>query len=126
MQPRILSATTIINDKVVNLRNENLGYIDELMIDRNSGRIAYAVLSFGGFPGTRDKLFAVPWEALKVDSENKQIILDVDPETLKAAPGFDQNNWPDMTTPEWHSSIHAYYGFEPYWERNSVGSRQVA
>jgi sporulation protein YlmC with PRC-barrel domain len=115
MQSIALSATTIINDKVVNFQNVDLGRIDEIMLDLKSGRIAYAILSLGGLPEMRDKLFAIPWGALTLDDENKRFILDIDEETLKAAPGFDLNDWPDMTTPEWHSMIHAYYGLEPYW-----------
>jgi hypothetical protein len=47
------------------------------MIDLDEGRVAYAVLSFGGFLGIGDKLFAIPWEALAVDTQNEEIVLDV-------------------------------------------------
>ena len=115
--PRVLSATTIIGDKVVNTAGEHLGNIKELMIDLDGGLIAYAVLSFGGFLGMGDKLFAIPWEALTVDPENHTLILEVDKEVLKNAPGFDKDNWPDNAKYEagWLLGVYEYYGYQPYW-----------
>ena len=115
--PRVLSATTIIGDKVLNTAGEHLGNIKELMIDLDGGLIAYAVLSFGGFLGMGDKLFAIPWEALTVDTENHSLILDVDKEVLKNAPGFDKDNWPDNAKYEagWLLGVYEYYGYSPYW-----------
>jgi sporulation protein YlmC with PRC-barrel domain len=113
---RVLSASTLKGDKVVNLQGEDLGKIEDLMIDLERGRIAYAVLSFGGFLGMGDKLFAIPWQALTVDTEGKQLVLNIDKELLKRAPGFDKNNWPDMTDPAWGAELYTYYGYRPYWE----------
>ena len=84
------------------------------MRNMNNGKIAYAVLSFGGFLGMGDKLFAVPWNALTLDTENKRFILDVDKDRLESAPGFDKDDWPDMADPTWQSTIHSYYGMKAY------------
>ena len=92
-----LSASTLIGDRVVNLKGEDLGKIEDFMLDPEQGRVGYAVLSFGGFLGMGDKLFAVPMQALKLAREEKRFILDVDKERLKNAPGFDKNHWPDMS-----------------------------
>ena len=73
---RVLAADTLTGDKVVNLQNEDLGKIEHLMIDLGTGRIAYAVLSFGGFLGMGDKLFAIPWSALVLDTVEKRFILN--------------------------------------------------
>ena len=100
---RVLSASTLTGDRVVNQINEDLGKIEDLMIDTVNGRIAYAVLSFGGFLGMGDKLFAVPWGALALDQENKCFVLNVSKEALKEAPGFDKGNWPDMANPDWEA-----------------------
>ena len=62
--PNVLSATAVIGDSVVNRAGESLGKIEELMLDLEKGRVAYAILSFGGFMGMGEKLFAVPFEAL--------------------------------------------------------------
>lgn len=114
--PEVLSATTIIGDEVRNSRGENLGEVEELMFDLDKGRIAYAVLSFGGFLGMGDKLFAIPWEALAVDTENERIVLDVEKEKLENAPGFDKDNWPHTSDREWMMEVHSYYGYDPYWQ----------
>lgn len=111
-----LSASDMIGAHVENSAGEHLGKIEDLSIDVAQGRIAYAVLSFGGFLGMGDKLFALPWNALQLNSNDKRFLLDVDKQTLEAAPGFDKDNWPDMADPAWGSEIHRYYGQQPYWE----------
>jgi sporulation protein YlmC with PRC-barrel domain len=77
MHTAVLSASTLSGDSVVNPQGEDLGKIEDIMIDLNNGQIAYAVLSFGGFMGMGDKLFALPWKSLSVDEENKRVVLDI-------------------------------------------------
>lgn len=114
--PRVLSAGTLMDDPVKNLQGEDLGEIEEFMIDLDSGRIAYAVLSFGGFLGFGDKLFAIPWEALTVDADEECFVLDVDKQTLEDAPGFDKDNWPSTAEHDWLVEVYEFYGYQPYWE----------
>ena len=114
----VLSASTLAGDSVRNASDEDLGKITDIMIDIPSGRVAYAVLSFGGFLGMGDKLFAVPWKALKVDEDEKCFILNVDRRTIEAAPGFDKDNWPDMSDTGWGAEVSSYYHVRPYWESN--------
>ncbi|MDX1520285.1 MAG: PRC-barrel domain-containing protein [Anaerolineae bacterium] len=113
--PRVLSASSINGDDVKNPQGEHLGHIEDLMVDLNNGRISYAVLSFGGFLGMGDKLFAIPMEALTLDAENKEFILNVSEEKLENAPGFDKDNWPDMADRQFATDIYNYYEFKPYW-----------
>ncbi len=113
--PRVLSAKTIIGDNVRNPQGEDLGKIEELMIDLDTGRIAYAVLSFGGFLGMGDKLFAIPWSILKLSASEHKFVLDVPKEMLEKAPGFDKNNWPDTGDRRWQEQIYSYYEVVPYW-----------
>ena len=108
--PALMGADTLLGNDVYNNAEEDLGDIKEFMIEMRTGRIAYAVLSFGGFLGMGDKLFAVPWEALKLDPENHRFVLDVDKETLKNAPGFDKDHWPSMADPTWAQGVHRFYG----------------
>jgi len=114
--PRIMAADTLEGDKVVNEVGEDLGEVKDIMIDVPSGRVAYAVLSFGGILGMGNKLFAIPWQALQLDPENHRFILNADKEQLKDAPGFDKDHWPSMADQRWASEIHSYYGSRPYWE----------
>ncbi len=64
--------------------------------------------------GIANKLFAVPWSALTLDTANKRFVLNVDKERLESAPGFDKDDWPDMADPTWQNTIHSYYGTKPY------------
>lgn len=114
--PELMAASTLEGDAVVNTDGDDLGSIEEIMLDVPRGRIAYAVLSFGGFMGMGDKLFAIPWSALTLDAERKCFVLGVDKERLKQAPGFDKDHWPTMADSRWASDIHSYYGSRPYWE----------
>ena len=93
----------------------DLGKIEEIMFDVTTGRIAYAVLSFGGFLGIGDKLFAVPWGALSLNSD-QEFVLNVDRQMLESAPGFDKRRWPDMADPAFAQAVHRHYGKTPYWE----------
>ena len=115
--PHILPATTMIGSKVLNPSGEQLGTLKELVIDLEDGRIAYAVLAFGGFMGLGDKLFAIPWEALVLNGKERTFILDVDKEVLTEAPGFDKDHWPSNAQYEagWLLDIYEYYGYSPYW-----------
>jgi sporulation protein YlmC with PRC-barrel domain len=108
--PALMGADTLLGNDVYNQSDESLGSIKEFMIDMQSGRIVYAVLSFGGFLGMGDRLFAVPWSALKLDTANKRFTLNVSKEKLKNAPGFDKDHWPSMADTTWATDVHSFYG----------------
>lgn len=118
--PHLMGADTLMGNDVFNADGEDLGDIKEIMLDMRSGRVSYAVLSFGGFMGLGEKLFAVPWAALKLDTENKRFTLSVSHQQLEGAPGFDKNHWPDMADTTWERSIHAFYGTQPHSDTPSV------
>src|SRR6202161_4924705 len=79
---------TVIGSKVVNAQNEDLGKIEDLVLDAGAGRIAYAVLSFGGFLGMGDKYFAIPWNAFHFNLKENHAVLNVKKKLLENAPGF--------------------------------------
>lgn len=108
--PRLMGADTLMGNDVVNYQGEDLGSIKEIMLDVPAGRISYAVLSYGGVLGIGDKLFAVPWGALTLDTENKRFTLDVAKDRLENAPGFDKDKWPNMSDQTWAKEVHDYYG----------------
>jgi sporulation protein YlmC with PRC-barrel domain len=111
--PALMGADTLMGNDVYNKDGEDLGDIKEFMIDMASGRVAYAVLSFGGLLGMGDKLFAVPWQALVLDTVEKRFTLNVPKAALKDAPGFDKDQWPSMSDEAWASGVHKFYG-TPY------------
>lgn len=118
-------ASKIIGMDVKNPQGESLGDIKDIAIDENTGRIAYAVLGAGGILGIGEKYFAIPWKALSTSASGDNLVLNVDKEKLKNAPGFAKNNWPDFANQQWGSEVHRYYGVTPYWEETpSSGAPQ--
>jgi len=111
----VVKVTSLTNVDVYNLQDEKVGTIQNLMIDAERGCIAYAVLSHGGFLGIGDKLFAIPWSSLGLDTDRGIYTMDVSRERLENAPGFDKDNWPNMANEEWGRRVHEYYDAEPYW-----------
>ncbi len=120
MTPITLSATSINGTDVVNATGDNLGDIKDLMINTTDGRIAYAVLSHGGFLGMGDKYFAIPWEAFTIDSAEEKFVLNVTKEKLDSAPGFDKDNWPNSASHEYLTKVYNHFGYRPYWESTRV------
>ncbi|REK15959.1 MAG: PRC-barrel domain containing protein [Actinobacteria bacterium] len=110
-----LSTSTLTGDTVENREGDELGRVEEIMIDLNSGRVAYMVLAAGGFLGVGDKFFAIPWDMVEVDTDQEKVILDLDKETFENAPGFDKDNWPEAGDNEWLKEVFVYYGRTPYW-----------
>jgi sporulation protein YlmC with PRC-barrel domain len=104
--------TTIKGAKVVNVKEEHLGKIEEIMIDTERGRIAYAVLSFGGFLGTGNKLFAIPWESLERNRDD--YILRVDKSILEKAEGLDEDAW--TLNHDKLATVYKRCGIQPYWK----------
>ena len=114
--PEVMAADTLAGDPVVNTKGEELGEVTDIMVDVRRGRVAYAVLSAGGFLGIGDKLFAIPWSALTLDADRKCFVLDVEKTRLEEAPGFDKDHWPAMADGRWAAAVHSYYGIAPYWQ----------
>jgi sporulation protein YlmC with PRC-barrel domain len=114
----LLSTGSLTGTKIVNLDGEDLGTLDEIMLHADSGDVAYAVVSFGGFLGMGDKLFAVPWDALTVDTAEHRIVLDIDRERLENAPGFDKDDWPTTAETGWMTDLYRHYG-STYQPRNA-------
>src|SRR5678816_1551288 len=112
--PDLMGADTLVGNDVCNQKGEDVGDIKEIMLDMRNGKVGYAVLSFGGFLGMGEKLFAVPWDALTLDTKNKRFVLNVEKDRLKNAPGFDKDHWPNMADQSWAREIHSYYGTQPY------------
>lgn len=113
--PEVMGTETLKGDDVVNTKGEDLGEIKEIMVDVRSGRVAYAVLSSGGFLGVANKLFAIPWGAMTLDADRKCFVLDVDKEHLQNAPGFDKHHWPSMADQTWARQVHQHFGQKTYW-----------
>lgn len=115
MATRTQKSSDLIGKAVTNNSNENLGRIEDIVVDANSGRILYAVLSFGGFMGMGDKWFAVPWQSLQLPADAVKFVFNVDKDRLKNAEGFDKSKWPDFANEQWATSNYKAYDQKPYW-----------
>ena len=113
--PRVLSSSTLVGDEVKNDSGERLGEVEDLMLDLETGRIRYAVMSCGGFLGMNKKLLAIPWSSLRVDRKNECVRLDISRQTLENAPGFADDDWPDFSDPALGRTVYSYYGQPTYW-----------
>lgn len=106
-------ASKIIGMAVENPQGESLGSINDMMVDVSSGEIQYLAVAHGGVLGVGDKLFAVPMKAFKCvyDKESDQytLVLNVTQERFENAPGFNQDQWPDMADAKWKATVNGYY-----------------
>jgi sporulation protein YlmC with PRC-barrel domain len=106
-----LTATSIIGDKVENIEGDDLGRVDNLMINVYSGRIEYVVLEYGSFLGLGGKLFAIPFTEFKLDPARRAFVLDRSEEYLKNSPGFDKDHWPDTNAHTYYGDVDSYWGY---------------
>src|SRR5262245_11663451 len=99
----VVRASSVAGMTVKSPADKNLGKVEDLVIDMEAGSVRYSAISFGGFLGVGEKLFAVPFRALHVKREpgsrSPHLVLDVSKETLERARGFDNKNWPNFADP---------------------------
>ncbi|MDX2199006.1 MAG: PRC-barrel domain-containing protein [Phycisphaerae bacterium] len=107
-------AEKLIGKTVKNRAGKDIGTIKDLALDPQTGRVVYGVLSFGGFIGLGEKLFAIPWSAFEYD-EDKTPILNVTKDQLEASRGFDADKWPNMADGRWADETYSSFGQKPYW-----------
>lgn len=105
----LVKTNQVIGVKVLNHHDENLGKVEEIVLDKQTGQVEYAVLSFGGILGLGDKLFALPWKALSYDKDEEAFVVSKSKQVLETAPGFDKKHWPNMASCAWRNDIDAFY-----------------
>lgn len=108
----LISSEDVEGCFVFNLEGEEIGEIDHLMIDKASGQVLYAVMSFGGFLGLGHSHYPVPWSKLSYDTRLNGYKMDVSEIQLRDAPEFSDDSWSNR---EWERIIHDHYGVPPYW-----------
>jgi sporulation protein YlmC with PRC-barrel domain len=104
-----INASSLIGLNVINPQDEDIGKIKDLVVNLRSGETAYAILSFGGFLGMGDKLFAIPFSLLRFDRKQEVVILNIEKSILEKAPGFHKQSWPNFNDREWIDEIETYY-----------------
>ena len=104
-----LTASSIIGDRIENGAGEDLGKINNLMVNLDDGRIEYVVVEFGSFLGLGGKLFAIPFSELRLDAGRELFVLKRDKEYLKESPGFDPAHWPDTNDHSYFNNVNTYW-----------------
>jgi hypothetical protein len=112
---RLISSEKVTGTSVQNTKGDSLGHIEEIMIDKVSGRVGYAVLNYGSFLGMGGKLFALPWDILKYDTRRDAYVVGIPEERLKAAPSYEAGSEPNWGDPRYDKTLHEYYGSKADW-----------
>jgi hypothetical protein len=112
----LISSDKVEGTSVYNRQGEKLGSIHTLMIDKISGKVAYAVMSFGGFLGIGDRYHPLPWSVLTYDTGQGGYMVDLDRTMLEGAPTYGSSETPTWGDRNWGQQVHDYYRARPYWE----------
>lgn len=109
---RLISSRKVEGTNVYNLEGEHVGSVDSFMVDKLSGKVSYAVMSFGGFLGIGERYHPLPWDALNYDTNAGGYVVNITREQLEGGPTFgrDEDPWAD---PGYGRLVHSYYGL-PY------------
>ena len=109
---QLISSEDVEGANVYDMNGNKIGDIDHLMIDKVSGRVSYAVMSFGGFIGLGHSHYPIPWAALKYDTKLHGYVTGITEQQLKDAPAFSDNSWSDRN---WETRTYKHYNVTPYW-----------
>ncbi len=112
---RLISSDKVEGTRVVNATGDDLGHISEIMIDKPTGQVAYAVLKYGSFVGLGGKLFAVPWDVLSYEPAEDAYVVDLPEDRLRDAPSMETTDRLDFSDSDRNRQIHAYYGSGADW-----------
>ena len=110
---RVISSEDVQGTTVYGAGDKAVGEIDHLLIDKLSGRVAYAVMSFGGFLGLAHSHYPIPWAALRYDTTLGGFRTQITEAQLRDAPDFSDDSWSDRA---WETQTHAHYGASTYWD----------
>jgi sporulation protein YlmC with PRC-barrel domain len=107
---------------IQNAQGKSVGSINDLVLDANSGKVRYAAVTYGGFLGIGNKMFAVPFEAFKIQRNvngDTVLVLNVTQQQLEGAVGFDENNWPNFADQSFTSELDKRYGIDRQMQNRS-------
>jgi hypothetical protein len=111
---RLISADKVEGTAVYNRMSERLGTVHTVMIDKYTGQVAYAVMSFGGFLGIGESYHPLPWKVLTYDTRQGGYVVDLDRSRLEAAPSYTTSKMPNWSDQSYWRQIDEYYGVPPY------------
>lgn len=112
---RLISASKVEGTTVYNRKGDKLGSVEDIMIDKFTGQVGYAVMSFGGFLGIGHRHHPLPWQVLDYDQQMGGYVVDLDKKQLEGAPSYEADVDPDWEDRVWGKKVHDYYNVPPYW-----------
>jgi PRC-barrel domain len=113
----LIAAAKVAGTPVYNPAGERLGTIEDLMLDKRAGRVAYAVMSFGGFLGIGERYHPLPWSVLRYDVARGGYVVDIDRDRLEGAPAYAVGAAPDWASRDWGKRVDDYWGGRPNWDQ---------
>jgi len=113
---RLIAAAQVEGTKIYNRAGESLGSVEDVIIDKMSGKVAYAVVSFGGFLGIGERHYPLPWEKLTYDTNMGGFFVDLDRSMLENAPSYTDEGTVGWDDQAWGRHVYEYYGTRPYWD----------
>ncbi|HEX4110890.1 MAG TPA: PRC-barrel domain-containing protein [Stellaceae bacterium] len=112
---RLIASDKIEGTAVYNRQDERLGTVHNFMVDKSTGHVAYAVMSFGGFLGMGESYHPLPWKVLTYDTRRGGFVVDLDASKLKKAPSYSAGNIPNWSDRTYGNRVDQFYGTTPYW-----------
>jgi sporulation protein YlmC with PRC-barrel domain len=110
----LINAERVEGTSVYNVQGDKLGTIDDIMLDKVSGKAIYAIMSFGGFLGIGEKYHPIPWSALTYDEGRAGYVVNLDKQVLERAPTYDMDD-DFLWTPDYGRQVDRYYNAPSYW-----------
>jgi sporulation protein YlmC with PRC-barrel domain len=114
--PRFIPTNRLERYELVNEKGQDLGQVQNFVVDMLAGRIALVIVAFGGMLGISDKWFAMPWEIMAWSPEHKKFVLDMPQKVLETAPGMNKATWMEEINSDWLAKCYLHYGLAPYWD----------
>ena len=121
---RFIPTSKLERYDLVNEKGQDLGQVQNFVIDMLAGRIAFVVVAFGGMLGISDKWFAMPWEIMTWSPGKKKFSVDMPQNVLQTAPGMHKDRWLEEINSDWLAAAYLHYGLAPYWDSSLSGEEQ--
>ena len=114
--PRFVPTNRLERYDLINEKGQDLGQVQNFVVDMLAGRVAFVIVAFGGMLGISDKWFAMPWEIMSSSPEKRKFVVDMPKSVLAAAPGMKKDKWTEEINSDWLAECYLHYGLSPYWD----------
>jgi sporulation protein YlmC with PRC-barrel domain len=123
--PRFIATSKLERYDLVNERGQDLGQVQNFVVDMLTGRIAFVIVAFGGMLGISDRWFAMPWDIMTWSPDKKKFVMDMPTKILETAPGMHKEKWVEDINSDWLAKCYLHYGLAPYWDSALSPEEQI-